>query len=180
MHCLKINRLIVSFNKDVWCEMTTLQEGHSKVREIKYETLATQSYLKSPLFTNNECTALFAIRSHTLRGIKGNTPSIHKHNMSCPLKCDTSSEDVQEHILKCQAILNKLEDTELESVKNVNYNYIYGDTYQQKAAVTTILRLLHVRNNLLEQPSTSTPASGASLVTASLVCLGSNRNKSTH
>ena len=105
-----------------------IQEGHSKVREIKYETLATQSYLKSPVFTNNECTALFAIRSHTLRGIKGNTPSIQKHNMSCPLKCDTSSEDVQEHIPKCQAILNKLE---LESVK-MSITIIFMETHINK------------------------------------------------
>ena len=142
--------------------------------------MATQPYLRSPFFTNSECNALFAIRSHTLRGVKGNTPSIHKDNMSCPLKCKINSEDVQEHILKCQVILNMLEDTELEAAKHVEYNYIYGDTHQQKAAVTLILRLLHLRNNLLKQPSTSTPASGASLVTASLACLGSDRDKSTH
>ena len=87
---------------------------------------------------------------------------------------------MQEHILKCQVILNMLEDTELDAAKHVEYNYIYGDTHQQKEAVTLVLRLLHLRNNLLEQPSTSTPASGASLVTASLARLGSDRNKSTH
>ena len=86
--------------------------------------------------------------------------------MSCPLKCEINSEDVQEHILKCQVILNMLEDTELEAAKHVEYNYIYGDTHKQKAVVTIILRLLQLRNNLLEQPSTSTPASGASLVAA--------------
>ena len=100
--------------------------------------------------------------------------------MSCPLKCDINSEDVQEHILKCKVILNKLQGTELEAAKHVEYNFIYGDTHQQKAVVTIILRLLQLRNNLLEQPSTSTPASGASLVTASLACLGSDRDKSTH
>ena len=160
--------------------LKSIQEGHSKVQGIKYETLATQPYLKSPFFSNSECNALFAIRSHTLRGFKGNTPSIHKDNMSCPLKCDINSEDVQEHILKCQVILSKLQDTELEDAQNVEYNYIYGDTHKQKAVVTIILRLLELRNNLLEQPSTSTPASGASLVTASLACLGSDRDKSTH
>ena len=51
--------------------------------------------LNSPFFTNSECNALFAVRSHTLRGVEGNTPSIRKDNMSCPLNCDINSEDVQ-------------------------------------------------------------------------------------
>ena len=109
--------------------LKSIQEGQSKVRGIKYEALTAQSYLTSPLFNNSECTALFALRSHTLRGVKGNTPSIHKENMSCPLKCDQYSEDVQEHILKCQVILNELGDQELEAAQLVDYNDIYGDTH---------------------------------------------------
>ena len=71
--------------------LKSIQEGHSKVRGIKYSSLETQKYLTSPLFTNKECDVLFAIRSYTLRGIKGNTPSIHKDNMLCLLKCDSTS-----------------------------------------------------------------------------------------
>ena len=67
---------------------------------------------------------------------------MHKDNMSCPWKCDINSKDVQEHILKCQVILNKLQDTELEAAKDVAYSYIYRDTHQQKSVVTLILRLL--------------------------------------
>ena len=72
--------------------LKSIQEQHSKVWGIKYETLATQPYLKE---SNSECNALFAVRSHTLRGVEGNTPSIRKDNMSCPLNCDINSEDVQ-------------------------------------------------------------------------------------
>ena len=82
-------------------------------------------------------------------------------------------------MFKWKVILNKLQDTELEAAKHVEYNYIYRDTHQQKTVVTLILILLQLRKNLLEQPSTSIPASGATLVTASLARLGSNTDKST-
>ena len=64
--------------------------------------------------------------------MKGNTPSIHKDNMSSPLKCDLTLEDMQEHILKCHVLLEELQAGALEAAHSVKYNYGYGDTHAQK------------------------------------------------
>ena len=159
--------------------LKSIQDGHSKVKGIKYSSLETQKYLTSPLFTKKECDVLFAIRSYTLRGIKGNTPSIHKDKMLCPLKCDSTSQDIQEHILKCHVILDQLQAEELKAAQFVEYKHVFGNTQEQKSVVMVFIRLLQVRSYLLEPPSvTSPPASGTSLDTASPARQGSNGNQS--
>ena len=41
------------------------QQTHTKVQNIHYDDLETQNYLKSPLFTNEETTLLFSLRTRT-------------------------------------------------------------------------------------------------------------------
>ena len=87
----------------VFSELRSIQAGHSKVNEIVYTNLKIQPYLNHPSFSNSDCKLLFALRSHSLRGIKGNFSSINKDNMSCPLLCDqTKPQDDQQHILVCK------------------------------------------------------------------------------
>ena len=98
--------------------------------------------------------------------------------MLCPLKCDSTSEDVQEHILKCHVVLDQLQADEIEAAHFVEYNDVFGNTKVQKAAVKVFMRLLQVRSNLLEPTlNTSTPASGPSLDTASPASQGGNGDK---
>ena len=149
------------------------QAGHSKVNDIKYPKLLIQPYLSSSIFNNKECELLFALRSHTVRGIKANTPSIYRNNMSCPLKCNsTNQQDEQEHLLKCHRLM-----AELKIAQSVEYKDLFGNTHEQKAAVLMLMKLLEVRTRLLEKDiQATTPASGASLDTASQACQGSGRD----
>ena len=39
------------------------QQSHSKIKEIQYQNLETQNYMKSSLFNNSEVSILFALRS---------------------------------------------------------------------------------------------------------------------
>ena len=52
--------------------------------------LELQEYLNSEEFSNTECELFFAIRSNSVRGLKANTPSVFKNNLSCSLKYNLS------------------------------------------------------------------------------------------
>ena len=52
-------------------QLNSLKSGHSKVRIIRYSKLASQGYINSELFTNEEIDTLFALRSKMIR-VKNN------------------------------------------------------------------------------------------------------------
>ena len=159
---------LVTFN-----DLQDIQKGHSKVRDIQYSKLNIQEYLQSPKFSDAEKELLFALRSHTKRGIKSNFPSFYAGNLICPLNChETKPEDCQNHILNCNRILAHLSMTDNEIVQ---YSDIYGSLAQQKAAVRVFSRALDIREELLKKDTQSAiPTSGASLDTASRACQGSS------
>ena len=142
--------------------LQNVQKGHSKVNEIQYKKLEIQEYLKSPQFSNTECELLFALRSHTKRGIKANYPSFYSNDMSCPLKCnETKPEDCQKHLLNCEQILAQLKNDETETVQ---YADIYGCLTKQKAVVRLYSKLFKIREELLRTDSSKdAPTSGGSL-----------------
>ena len=59
-------------NAAAFKEFTTLQAQHSKVRDIPYQVLSIQKYLKSREFSKADRDLLMALRSHSLKGIKAN------------------------------------------------------------------------------------------------------------
>ena len=148
-------------------EYKTLQIQHSKVREIPYQVLAIQTYLKCRDFSKADSDLLLALRSHSVRGIKANFSSIHKEDMSCPLKCDTPSpEDSQIHIMSCLSICSRVDSKFIEQSKDILYSDIYGDIHRQKAAVRHLSSLLDIRRTLLEKLQSTASTSGPSLDTA--------------
>lgn len=137
-------------------ELKMKQESHSKVKVIKYETFEKQSYLVSPMFSDEDVGVLSNLRSHTTRGIRGNFGQLYKNNTSCPLKCWPSDspplKDTQQHLLVCKKItLNA------DSVANnhIKYDDIYGSVTEQKAVTTLYRDILHKRQQLLENSPTS-------------------------
>ena len=86
------------------------QQTHSKVKDIKYDKLETQPYLKSYLFSNEETSLLFALRTKTARMFKGNFSNLFGGKVECPLKCwdlamhEPAPQDSQEHILVCKKV----------------------------------------------------------------------------
>ena len=109
-------------------ELKIKQEGHSKVNTIVYEKLQQQSYLQSPLFSNDDVSILSNLRSHTTRGIRDNFQQMYRSDQNCPLKCwppDASPlRDTQPHLLTCSKL--KLPNATIASSKIV-YTDIYGN-----------------------------------------------------
>ena len=142
-------------------ELKTEQASHSKVRTIIYDSFEAQGYLKSSLFSNEDVSVLSNLRSHTTRTIRANFKNMYRDDKSCPLKCwgtdEDPLEDTQEHLLVC----SKLKDisTHTLATEKIEYKHIYGTIDQQKAIVTVMKQLLHERNTLIKNISTS----GASL-----------------
>ena len=90
--------------------------------------------------------------------------SWYKPNLSCPLNCQqglqVQKQDDQEHLLKCETLLAKLNPDQLKHIQGICYEDLYHDIVRQKLAVIGFSRLLEIRNDLLE---VATPASGATL-----------------
>ena len=51
---------------------------HTKVKYIDYTTLSMQPYLKCEIFSLKEAILLTSLRSHCLRGIKGNVKKMYQ------------------------------------------------------------------------------------------------------
>ena len=80
-----------------------LKSGHSKIRDNVYSDLdKPQEYLTSELFTNDQCSLIFALKSKTLRVVKTNFKTMNSDNYLCPL-CERFL-DTQPHISQCQVI----------------------------------------------------------------------------
>ena len=138
------------------------QQGHSKVRSIKYQKLQTQQYIKSPLFNNNEVNLLHALRSRMVN-TKANFPSKYQNNLNCPL-CDRSRDD-QPHILECQVLQDKLKTKDITIEGNV-YNDLFEDTPKQKEITVLFSRLLDIRETLVDEDlvKMTNPSSSAEML----------------
>ena len=128
-------------------KLQALKESHTKVEHNQYDNLNhPQGYLTSETITNQQCSILFALRSHSLRGIRENFKKMYLQNTLCPL-CERFS-DSQLHILQC-LVLKDIRPM----VENVEYNHIYGTTQQQEQLVKVYEIYLGIRDELLDDPS---------------------------
>ena len=134
--------------KNAACKyLRNIQSEHSKIRDIQYNKLETQSYLTSPIFYDEEVELLHALRSR-YTNVKANFSSKFKNDMRCPL-CLADRDD-QQHILSCSALKRKLESQETVQHKNM-YEDIFADHRKQKEITYLFSRLLKIRNSLLDQ-----------------------------
>ena len=106
-----------------------------------YKTFEVQEFIKCPTITHKEAVMLIALRSQTLRQIKGNFHTFYKDESQCPL-CQ-NNYDSQEHCMVC----TKLEHE--ESTTHIVYNHIYGDVFQQKEVASLYLRLIETRDQII-------------------------------
>ena len=88
-----------------------------------------------------------ALRSHCLRGIKGNFKKMYQNNLYCPLKCNTEnlSEDTQSHTLVCQGLRDP------QDLIKVNMEYMTGSVQEQNQLVKQFSILYKRRLKKLEE-----------------------------
>ena len=137
-----------------------MKNNHSKVRNIKYDKLEAQKYMRSPLFTNDEVCLLFALRTNYIEckfNFKNKYGSV---DLNCPL-CN-QHVDNQESMLSCPVIVQKLNSIDIVT-ENFKYDDIYSsDTRKQKVITDVFMKIIEIRKDLLEHnlewqvPSTST------------------------
>ena len=106
--------------------------------------------MKSIIFTNEETSLLFGLRTKTAREFKANFPHQNMTCIHCPLKCwapnQTPLIDTQEHILQCKK-LSAIRMQEIVSEK-VEYSNLFSHVKKQKEIVTLIKILLEERDKL--------------------------------
>ena len=99
-------------------------------------------YIISREFINTQCSLLFALRSHTVRGIKENFKQMYSENTLSPV-CQRSIDN-QQHLIQCQ-VLQDIQPLE----EDVEYAQIYGTTEQQYQVVKAFEKYLGIRDELL-------------------------------
>ena len=123
-------------------ELEERKNSHEKVRDNKYENLKhPQEYLISTIFSNEETSLLFALRSRTVRGIRHNFPYLALEGITvCPL-CEASN-DTQEHMLECPVLGT--------APAGVKYSHLWGKLAEQKEIVVEFAQRIQWRNDHLE------------------------------
>ena len=121
--------------------------GHSKIKGIQYTQLKAQTYMTSPLFSNEEVNLLHGLRSRSVN-VKCNFRTRFQNNLLCPL-CEQEDDD-QPHLLNCVELLNRFKDEDLVQVKSV-YQDIFEDHLKQKQITHLMSRLIHIRNQLVDK-----------------------------
>ena len=81
--------------------LQNMQQGHSKMKLIKYEKFELTPYLNSPVFNNSNRILLLAVKTRTVRGIRSDFGGLYPDKM-CPLGC--GEIDNLENILSCRVL----------------------------------------------------------------------------
>ena len=128
-------------------ELNEELQTSSKSKNIKFNKLEMQEYLKTDLLTKKEVNMLFAMRTKCVRGIKTNFKSMKNTCQHCPLKCseDTPAIDSQDHVFQCSALGGS--DTDMD--------FIHAGPVEQSHLVKTFCKLIIRREQLLEGEETS-------------------------
>ena len=122
-----------------------LKSKNTKLDNVNYTELSIQPYLTSNLFNNKEAKLLYALRSRC-HAAKVNFKKMHNNEVSCTFGC-LKDEDQQHVFTECSPLMlsNNMNET-------LKYDNIFGDTSQQKEAITKFLRIevnrKELKNNL--------------------------------
>ena len=130
--------------------LQSIQESHSKIRNIKYSKLEIQPYLCSALFNKENIGMLFSLRSRSVRSIRNDFQEQYKPNLSCPL-CSKHIDSLPE-ILNCVKLkyeVQSLPEQTQHSINQTKYEDIFLDVCKQKQATDTYTTLLKLREKLL-------------------------------
>ena len=129
------------------------QKNHSKVEKVKYEKFATQNYMTSPLFTNEEVSMLYALRSRAVQCKANYRTNYNKDDLLCKL-CEIDV-DSQPYILLCDVLRKELA-SEHVTAGQVEYCDIFKDTHKQKVVTVLFTELLEIKKKLESEDSPST------------------------
>ena len=105
------------------------------------------------MFSKDDITLLFSLRSRTVRGIKNDFSEQFKPNLSCPL-CMKHLDSLPE-VLNCSKLQTEVQSLPEETqqlITHTKYEDIFSDVVKQKQATDTYTILLKLREQLLDPP----------------------------
>ena len=129
------------------------KSSKSKIMNIEYKKFKLQKYITSNKFSNHEVEVLSKFRSRNI-DVKSNFKKKYTFNNIEYLQCSLNNclaEETQEHLLQCQPLIDKLDTKTSQSIKNVKYQDIFSNTKKQKKVIEVLIRLLDIRNSLIEK-----------------------------
>ena len=115
------------------------QQTESKIKDISYEQLELNEYLKSEMFSKKERELLVNIRSKCYNA-KSNFKRRHLNRTDCTLGCP-ETEDQKHIFLNCPKV---------NEPSDVTYEDIDGSVIQQKTAVEVFLKIDKKRKQAIE------------------------------
>ena len=116
------------------------KEKHSKLKNVDYDKLKMQQYLKENKFNTADARLIFKFRTR-MAPFRENFKGSHQSNI-CPL-CEEHPDD-QNLVISCQFWINRGLQGSIED--------IYSET-PTKELVQTLAEMIAVRNNLAEDAS---------------------------
>ena len=133
--------------KNALLELNKIKESHSKMKNVKYETLSLQPYLADSRFSLKQKQLLFKLRTRML-DVKGNFKSMFQGNIQCDL-CNENVVQSQDHLLDCQKLIDNC--SELYNNVVVEHDDIFGKVDKQLSVVRLYQKVLEVREKLQDQ-----------------------------
>ena len=129
--------------------MSKLQQG-TKGKDLKYNSLEMQDYLKSDKLNIKDKNTMTALRTKCVKGIRSNFSGMYKLCQHCPLACNTTEPhaDTQKHVLEC---------SELGPASNLDLDFMFAGCEEQSKLAKEFSKRMTMRRQLLEDsPEDST------------------------
>ena len=124
------------------------RETHTKVKGITYRKFQTQKYLKSCLFSNDEVSMLFTLRTKYMNCKMNFKYQYKEDELLCPL-C-ANHQDTQENFLVCEKLKESFQSNEI-CLQEVKYDDIFSkDLKKQKCITNVYMKLVELREKLLD------------------------------
>ena len=111
-------------------ELKSIQATHTKVKDISYPIFSLQAYMTSSLFSSEEMSTVFNLRTNTINGYKMCFTKAYPDDKTCKLGC--LEEDSISHSYSCKVI--NLQDDE----SSIEYSSLYSTIVDQKKSSSII------------------------------------------
>ena len=122
------------------------KDNKSKLSKLSYKSLKIQPFLESKMFSRDEASYLLALRTRTVRGVRGDFRGMYP-DTTCPLR-GCAEEDTLSHVLVCQVLAQHRG----VATPAVTLTDIYGDNITKQKKITTIhMELMETRRGILDQ-----------------------------
>jgi hypothetical protein len=135
-------------------ELQEAKRNHSKVRDIKFQSLAVEEYITSAKFSNQQCSLLFNLRSKCVNEFKGNFQFGGQH-----FKCQVCmiENDTQEHALVCMSLRKHITPANVGKLDSVRYEDLFGPTEYQLKITEAYEEIIETRKKLRAPPGPRLP-----------------------